>query len=77
MTPIECVEFDTSEYLIAAGSQTGSLKVWDLTKGKKIKTFSGHKSAITKLDFFPFLSSSYFVTGSKDTNVKVCIFILN
>jgi len=56
---------------VGAGSQTGGLKIWDLTKGKKVKTFSGHKSAVTKLDFFPFASSSYFVTGSKDTNVKV------
>lgn len=71
MTPIECVQFDTSEYLIAAGSHTGSLKVWDLSKGKKIKTFSGHKRAITKLDFFPFSSSTYFITGSKDTSIKV------
>lgn len=71
MTPIECVQFDASEYLVGAGSQTGGLKVWDLTKGKKVKTFSGHKLAVTKLDFFPFASSSYFITGSKDTNVKV------
>ncbi|VVC45263.1 Katanin p80 subunit, C-terminal,WD40-repeat-containing domain,Katanin p80 subunit B1,WD40/YVTN repeat- [Cinara cedri] len=71
VTPIECVQFDSSEYLVAAGSETGSLKVWDLTKGKKVKTFSGHKSAVTKVDFFPFASSSYFVTGSKDTNVKL------
>ncbi|XP_025415743.1 katanin p80 WD40 repeat-containing subunit B1 isoform X2 [Sipha flava] len=71
VTPIECVQFDASEYLVAAGSQTGGLKVWDLTKGKKVKTFSGHKSAVTKLDFFPFASSSYFVTGSRDTNVKL------
>ncbi|XP_008187002.1 katanin p80 WD40 repeat-containing subunit B1 isoform X1 [Acyrthosiphon pisum] len=71
VTPIECVQFDPSEYLVGAGSQTGGLKVWDLTKGKKVKTFSGHKSAVTKLDFFPFASSSYFVTGSKDTNVKL------
>lgn len=56
---------------MGAGSQTGGLTVWDLTKGKKVKKFNGHKSAVTKLDFFPFASSSYFVTGSKDTNVKV------
>lgn len=74
VTPIECVQFDSSEYLVCAGSETGSLKVWDLTKGKKVKTFSGHKSAVTKIDFFPFASSSYFVTGSKDTNVKVRIY---
>lgn len=76
MTPIECVQFDASEYLVGAGSQTGSLKVWDLTQGKKVKTYSGHKSAVTKLEFFPFASPSYFVTGSKDTNVKVKVYSL-
>lgn len=65
------MQFDPSEYLVGSGSHTGGLNIWDLTKGKKVKTFTGHKSAVTNLEFFPFASSSYFLTGSKDTNVKV------
>ncbi len=33
-TPVECVRFSSSEELVAAGSQSGSLKIWDLEAAK-------------------------------------------
>ena len=31
---MECVRFSASEELVAAGSQSGSLKIWDLEAAK-------------------------------------------
>ena len=33
-TPVECVRFNSHEELVAAGSQSGSLKIWDLEAAK-------------------------------------------
>ena len=41
-SPVECVRFSSSEELVAAGSQSGSLKIWDLEAAKsKYKRGSG------------------------------------
>jgi len=31
---VECVQFNSSEELVCAGSQSGSLKIWDLEAAK-------------------------------------------
>ncbi|XP_050430947.1 katanin p80 WD40 repeat-containing subunit B1 [Adelges cooleyi] len=69
VTPIECVQFDHSEELVGAGSQTGALKIWDLAAQKILRTFSGHKSAVKELDFYPL--GNYVVSGSADTSIKL------
>lgn len=33
-TPVECVQFDSSENQVAAGTTNGTVKVWDLETGK-------------------------------------------
>ena len=33
-TAVECVQFNGSEELVCAGSQSGSLKIWDLEAAK-------------------------------------------
>ena len=32
--PVECVQFNSSEEQVVAGSQSGSLRVWDLEAAK-------------------------------------------
>ncbi|XP_076879187.1 katanin p80 WD40 repeat-containing subunit B1 isoform X2 [Brachyhypopomus gauderio] len=68
-TPVECVQFNSSEEQVVAGSQSGSLRVWDLEAAKILRTLTGHKANICSLDFHPF--GEYLASGSMDTNIKL------
>uniref|UniRef100_A0A8C0JAW4 Katanin p80 WD40 repeat-containing subunit B1 n=1 Tax=Chelonoidis abingdonii TaxID=106734 RepID=A0A8C0JAW4_CHEAB len=68
-TPVESVRINTNEELIVAGSQSGSIRVWDLEAAKILRTLMGHKANICSLDFHPF--GSFVASGSLDTNVKL------
>uniref|UniRef100_A0A8C8GFI8 Katanin p80 WD40 repeat-containing subunit B1 n=1 Tax=Oncorhynchus tshawytscha TaxID=74940 RepID=A0A8C8GFI8_ONCTS len=67
--PVECVKFNNSEEQVVAGSQSGSLRVWDLEAAKILRTLMGHKANICSLDFHPF--GEYLASGSMDTNIKL------
>ncbi|XP_064193434.1 katanin p80 WD40 repeat-containing subunit B1 [Anguilla rostrata] len=68
-TPVECIQFSSSEEQVVAGSQSGSLRVWDLEAAKILRTLMGHKANICSLDFHPF--GEYLASGSMDTNIKL------
>ncbi|NWU56602.1 KTNB1 protein, partial [Dromas ardeola] len=68
-TPIESLQINTNEELIVAGSQSGSIRVWDLEAAKILRTLLGHKANICSLDFHPF--GSFVASGSLDTNIKL------
>jgi hypothetical protein len=66
---VECVSFDANEELVLAGSQGGSLKIFDLAASKQIRTLTGHMSSCTCADFHPY--GEFMASGSLDTNLKV------
>jgi len=68
-TPIESVQFNSSEELVCAGSQSGTLKIWDLEAAKIVRTLSGHKANIRSLDFHPY--GDFVASGSIDTTVRI------
>uniref|UniRef100_A0A803TB31 Katanin p80 WD40 repeat-containing subunit B1 n=1 Tax=Anolis carolinensis TaxID=28377 RepID=A0A803TB31_ANOCA len=68
-TPVESVKINTNEELIVAGSQSGSIRIWDLEAAKILRTLMGHKANICSLDFHPF--GGFVASGSMDTNIKV------
>ncbi|TSM20265.1 Katanin p80 WD40 repeat-containing subunit B1 [Bagarius yarrelli] len=68
-SPVECVQFSTSEEQVVAGSQSGSLRVWDLEAAKIFRTLTGHKANICSVDFHPF--GEYLASGSMDTVIKL------
>uniref|UniRef100_A0A8D3DXN8 Katanin p80 WD40 repeat-containing subunit B1 n=1 Tax=Scophthalmus maximus TaxID=52904 RepID=A0A8D3DXN8_SCOMX len=68
-SPVECVQFNTSEEQVVAGSQSGSIRVWDLEAAKILRTLMGHKSNITSLGFHPF--GDLLASSSMDTNIKL------
>lgn len=68
-SPIECVQFNSSEELVCAGSQSGALKIWDLEPAKVIRTLTGHKANIRSLDFHPY--GEFIASGSMDTTVRL------
>ncbi|XP_072516093.1 katanin p80 WD40 repeat-containing subunit B1 isoform X2 [Salminus brasiliensis] len=68
-SPVECVQFSSSEEHVVAGSESGSLRVWDLEAAKILRTLMGHKANVCSLDFHPF--GEYIASGSVDTNIKL------
>jgi len=64
------VQFGHTEELVCAGSQTGTLKIWDLEAAKIVRTLTGHKSTIRCMDFHPY--GDFLTSGSLDTSIKVC-----
>ncbi|XP_061103168.1 katanin p80 WD40 repeat-containing subunit B1 isoform X2 [Conger conger] len=68
-TPVEYIQFSSTEEQVVAGSQSGSLRVWDLEAAKILRTLMGHKANICSLDFHPF--GEYLASGSMDTNIKL------
>ncbi|XP_068943680.1 katanin p80 WD40 repeat-containing subunit B1 isoform X1 [Petaurus breviceps papuanus] len=68
-SPVESVRLNTPEELIVAGSQSGSIRVWDLEAAKILRTLMGHKANICSLDFHPY--GEFVASGSQDTNIKL------
>ena len=66
---IECVAFDANEESVAAGSQGGSVKIFNLQEGKVSRTLTGHMTDCTCVDFHPY--GEFLASGSMDTNLKV------
>lgn len=53
--------------LLASGHKDGSIKVWDMTLGSVLMTFSGHKSAVASLLFD--MHGTRLVSGSCDSSI--------
>lgn len=66
---VESIVFDPAECKVVAGSQAGSIKVFDLEAGKVNRTLKGHMASTVTVDFH--LYGDYVASGSRDTNVKV------
>ncbi|RLN81826.1 hypothetical protein BBO99_00003363 [Phytophthora kernoviae] len=66
---VESVVFDPAERKVVAGSQAGSIKVFDLEAGKVSRTLKGHMASTTTVDYH--LYGDYVASGSRDTIVKV------
>ncbi|KAL0244484.1 hypothetical protein GEMRC1_008568 [Eukaryota sp. GEM-RC1] len=67
--PVTSISFDPEEQVIAAGSDSGAIKLFDLAHESISKTFVGHRTSTTCLDFHPY--GHVMVSGSRDTNIKI------
>uniref|UniRef100_A0A8C1CNX0 Katanin p80 WD40 repeat-containing subunit B1 n=1 Tax=Cyprinus carpio carpio TaxID=630221 RepID=A0A8C1CNX0_CYPCA len=68
-SPVESIQFNSSEERVVAGSQSGSLRLWDLEAAKILRTLMGHKASICSLDFHPM--GEYLASGSVDSSIKL------
>ncbi|KAJ0056525.1 hypothetical protein NL108_010229, partial [Boleophthalmus pectinirostris] len=69
-SPVECLQLNASEEQVVAGSQSGSIKIWDLEAAKLLRTLMGHKANITSLGCHP-MSENFLASSSMDTNIKL------
>ncbi|KAL0218556.1 hypothetical protein P9112_004209 [Eukaryota sp. TZLM1-RC] len=66
---VDSVSFDPEEQVIAAGSDSGSIRLFDLSNESTSRTFVGHRTSTSCLDFHPY--GHVMVSGSVDTNIKL------
>lgn len=59
--------YNEQSNILASGHTDGSIKVWDLTSGTVMLSFSGHKSAVTSLHFDSI--GTKLVSGSADSSI--------
>ena len=52
-----------SDGFLAAGTRGGSVKIYDLNRGKAVRTLKGHRAASNAIAFHPY--GSFLVTGSR------------
>lgn len=54
---------------IATGSKDKSIKLWEISTGREIRSFLGHEMTVTSLDFSS--DGKYILSGSYDKTVKI------
>jgi len=67
--PINSVAFSPDGKQIVSGSDDNTVKLWDMTTGREIKTFSGHSRFVKSVTFSP--DGRWIVSGSDDNTVKL------
>ncbi|KAJ6249834.1 transcription initiation factor tfiid [Anaeramoeba flamelloides] len=66
---ISAINFSPNGKLLATGTQTGWLSVWDIGQGKAITQTQAHTKSITSLEFDK--TSSMIASGSLESKIKI------
>lgn len=66
---VNCVAFDPSGGMLASGSDDNTVKLWDVTTGKLLRSLIGHQDAVKCLAFDPI--RKLLVSGSEDGTAMV------
>ncbi|KAL9644745.1 hypothetical protein ABK040_012399 [Willaertia magna] len=74
-SPVTCLTFNQGDDIIVAGSEQGSIRLWDLNSQQNTnpqRTYQiGHRANVTCIDFHPLDKYTYFASGGLDTNIKL------
>jgi len=62
---IYCIQFD--DHKIVSGSRDNTIKIWDLTSERCLRTYSGHNASVLCLQY----DEGRIVSGSSDTSIIV------
>ena len=69
-SPVMCLTIDpASEQFVAAGSEGGSIKVFDMASGKLARSLTGHAAGVTCLNYDA--AAGMLISGSLDASFKV------
>ncbi len=63
------VKYSPNGSFIASGSEDNTVKLWDVTTGKVVRTLVAHRGYITALDFNA--SGDMLVTAAKDNTIRI------
>ena len=63
------VAFSPDGKYALSGSDDKTIKLWDISTGKEIRTFKGHTSTVRSVAFSP--DGKYFLSGSWDKTIKL------
>ena len=66
---ILCVAFSPQGDLLAAGTMTGEIRLWDATSGIPLQTFQGHTDWVRSVAFSP--DGKTLASGSEDQTVRL------
>ena len=65
---IRSIQVDEKSNIIISASDDKTLKIWNLAKGKCLKTLKDHQDSVTSILIIP---NNKFISGSKDATIKI------
>ena len=63
------ISFSPDGRYLASGSRDKTVKLWDVSSGREIKTLTGHSDDVRSVSFSP--DGSYLASGSSDKTIKL------
>jgi WD40 repeat protein/serine/threonine protein kinase len=66
--PITCFAFRPDGCVLASGSASGAIRLWNVAQGSELNCLRGHTSSVSSLAFSP--QGSWFVSGSWDRTLR-------
>lgn len=64
-----CADFSPDGKLLVTGSDDRTIKLWEKSSGKEVRTFSGHASSVLDVKYSPL--GDYFASASQDRTIKL------